>query len=104
MAADGSDGNGLQLEKVRLTFSSCFRASSKKIDIYSRSLNSMVISSFKCPKIIFLWVKLNAANFRTVYTKNLRNPRERAPLTSFALMLRGLVHTCMHVYTLTDSL
>ena len=25
----GSDGNGLQLEKVRLTFSNCFRASLK---------------------------------------------------------------------------
>ncbi len=30
LAEDGSDGNGLQPEKVRLTFSSCFRASSNK--------------------------------------------------------------------------
>ena len=28
LAADGQDGNGLQLEKLRLNFSSCFRASS----------------------------------------------------------------------------
>ena len=30
LAADGQDGNGLQLEKLRLNFSSYFRASSKK--------------------------------------------------------------------------
>ena len=30
LAADGEDGNGLQLEKLRLSFSSCFRAYSKK--------------------------------------------------------------------------
>ena len=28
LAADGKDGNGLQLEKLRLNFSSCFCASS----------------------------------------------------------------------------
>ena len=28
LVADGEDGNGLQLEKLRLNFSSCFRASS----------------------------------------------------------------------------
>ena len=30
MAADGEDGNSLQLEKLRLNFSRCFHASSKK--------------------------------------------------------------------------
>ena len=29
LAADGKDGNGLQLEKLRLNISSCFLASSK---------------------------------------------------------------------------
>ena len=33
LAADGQDGNGLQLEKLRLNFSSCFHPSSE-IDIY----------------------------------------------------------------------
>ena len=30
LAADGEAGDGLQLEKLRLNFSSCFSASSKK--------------------------------------------------------------------------
>ena len=29
LAAEGQDRNGLQLQKLRLNFSSCFRASSK---------------------------------------------------------------------------
>ena len=40
LAADGQDGNGLQLEKLRLNFSSCFQASSK-IDINGRDLFSL---------------------------------------------------------------
>ena len=35
LAADGQDGNGLQLQTLRLNVSSCFRASSK-IDINGR--------------------------------------------------------------------
>ena len=30
LVADGQDGNGLQLEKLRLNYSSCFRVSLKK--------------------------------------------------------------------------
>ena len=38
------------------------------------------MSSFRCSKIIFSWVKLPTTNFRTVLTKNLRNRRDVAPL------------------------
>ena len=34
LAVDGLDGNGLQLEKLTLNASSCFRASSKKRNQY----------------------------------------------------------------------
>ena len=54
MAADGLDGNGLQLEKLRLYFASCFRASSK-INIYSSGLIE-VMSSFRCSKMLFFIV------------------------------------------------
>ena len=33
----------------------------------------------------FSWVKLPTTNFRTVWTKNLRNPRDVAPLTKLAM-------------------
>ena len=49
LAADGKDGNGLQLEKLRLNFSSCFRASSKKIDINDRGLFSLCELRFYLP-------------------------------------------------------
>ena len=39
-AEDGQDGNGLQLEKLRLNFSSCFHTSSK-ININGRVLFSL---------------------------------------------------------------
>jgi len=51
----------------------------KKIDIYSRSWVN-VISSFRCSKIMFFMGKLD---FRTVKTKNLQNPCDRAPLNPF---------------------
>ena len=38
LAADEEDGNGLQLEKLRLNFSSCFHALEKKSDINGRGL------------------------------------------------------------------
>ena len=38
LAADGQDGNGLQLEIFRPNFSTCFRAYSKKKDVNSRGL------------------------------------------------------------------
>ena len=41
LAADGQDGNGLQLKKLRLNFSSCFHSSVKKIDINGRGLLSL---------------------------------------------------------------
>ena len=55
LAADGQDGNGLQLEKLRLNFSSCFRASSKKVDINGRGLFLSVNYGY-----IFLWSVLVA--------------------------------------------
>ena len=42
LGADGEDGNRLQLEKLRLNFSSCFHASLKKIDINGRGLFSVL--------------------------------------------------------------
>ena len=59
---DGSDGNGLQLEKIRLNFSSSFHL----------PLNVQT----QC----WAWIKLATDNFSTVLTKNLRNPRDYAPL------------------------
>ena len=41
LAADGQDGNRLQLEKFRPNFSTCFRTCSKKIDINGRGLFSL---------------------------------------------------------------
>ena len=38
LAADGEDRNGLQLEKLRPNFSSCFCASSNNPDIDDRGL------------------------------------------------------------------
>ena len=52
------DGNGLQFEKIRLNFSSCFHASSK-IDINGLlcfSLRIMVISSFGCSMMMLCMV------------------------------------------------
>ena len=65
LAADGQDGNGLQLEKMRLNFSSCycFRISSKKIGVIiimavvCFSLQIKVISSHTCSKIMLcIWL------------------------------------------------
>ena len=42
LAADGQDGNGLQLEKLRLNFSRCFHASLKTLKyINGRGLFSL---------------------------------------------------------------
>ena len=56
LAADGQDGNGLQLEKLRLNFSSCFPASSKKVDTNGRGLFSLCllwlyIEDITCPRV-----------------------------------------------------
>ena len=48
LAADGEDGNGLQLEKLRLNFSSCFCANLQIIDINDRGLFAFCLSSFRC--------------------------------------------------------
>ena len=54
LAADGQDGNGLQLEKFTLNFSSCSASSKKKnkVDINGCNLLShlrtKVIYSFRC--------------------------------------------------------
>ena len=53
LAADGQDGSGLQLEKLRLNFSSCFHTSAKKSILMAVvclifSLLIKVISSFSC--------------------------------------------------------
>ena len=56
MAVDGQDGNGLQLEKSRLNFSSCFHASSENRYLwpwYVFSLRIEVVASFRCSKIMF---------------------------------------------------
>ena len=74
LTADGQDGNGLELEKLRLNFSSCFHASSKKIDINGRGLFSLcellnlpLDVQRKCSE----WIKLATTNFRIVCAKNL---------------------------------
>ena len=42
LAADGEDGNGLQLEKLRLNLSSCFHVTRlQKLDTNGRSLFSL---------------------------------------------------------------
>ena len=52
LAADGQDGNELQVEKLRLNVSVCYRASSKnkkKIDINGRDLFSLCKSRLYLP-------------------------------------------------------
>ena len=49
LAADGSDGNGSQLEKLRLNFSSCFRASSNNRYINDRGLFSFCVLRLYLP-------------------------------------------------------
>ncbi len=57
LGAEGSHGNGLQHEKIRITFSSCFRMFSKQsifiavLDFYRQI---KVISSLRFSKIIIL--------------------------------------------------
>ena len=67
LAADGKDGNGLQL-KLRLNFSSCFRESSNK-------------SIFLCKLRLYLpldvqrkyseWIKLATTNFQDSHFGNI---------------------------------
>ena len=65
LAVDGQDGNGLQLEKLRLNFSSCFRELKYlPLDVQR-----------KCSE----WIKLATTNFRIVCAKNPRDLRERDP-------------------------
>ncbi len=59
LAADGSDGNGLQFENV----SQSFQVVSACLYIYPQI---KVISSVKFSKIFFSWVKLPTTNIRTV--------------------------------------
>ena len=56
LAADGQDGNGLQLEKLRLNVSSCFHAPSENRYLWPWNVFSLrfeVISSCRCSKIMF---------------------------------------------------
>ena len=81
---DGTDGNGLQLEKIRLNFSNSFSVLTL-IDIkwsWFVSLNEIkFICSFKYSNTMLgNWIKLATDNFSTVLTKNLLNPRDYAPL------------------------
>ena len=52
LVADGQDGNGLQLEKLRLSFSSCVHAPSK-IDINGAGLFSL------CELELYLLLRIN---------------------------------------------
>ena len=80
LAANGEDGNGLQLEKLRLNFSSRFRASS----ISDHGLFSLCeLRSYlpldvqrKCSE----WIKLATLISRIAWAKNPRDPREVAPV------------------------
>ena len=67
LAADGQDGNGLQLEKLRLNFSSCFRASSKK-NINDHGLLSICEARLYLPLDVqrkcSQWIKLPTTNFQ----------------------------------------
>ena len=69
LAADGEDGNGLQLEKLRLNLSSCFiSARLQEIDINDRGL------FYLCELRLYLpldvqrkcseWIKLATTNFQ----------------------------------------
>ena len=86
LAADGQDGNGLQLEKFRLNFSSCFHASSKN-DINGCGLFSLCELGLYLPLDVQRymqcseWIKFATTNFR-IWAKNLQNPCDRAPLTT----------------------
>ena len=84
MAADGLDGNGLQLEKFRLNSSSCFRMSSKKLKLIaavlflSANLTYIFVLFFKdddfhglsCPPIISEEFKQNSCDIAPLKTPN----------------------------------
>ena len=63
LAADGQDGNGLQLEKSRLNLSSCFHASSNTVVCQSlcelRLYRPLGVQR-KCSE----WIKLATTNFQ----------------------------------------
>ena len=67
LAADGEDGNGLQLEKLRLNFSSCFQASSHN-QYNDRGLFSLCEYRLYLPLDVRRqcsdWIKLATANFQ----------------------------------------
>ena len=68
LAADGQDGNGLQLGKLRLNFSSCLHASSTEININGRGLFSLCELRLYHPLDVqrqgSKWIKLATTDFR----------------------------------------
>ena len=67
LAVDGQDGNGLQLEKLRLNFSSCFRASSN--------------NRYQCPWFVSLF-ELNGYIFLLMFKENDLSGSKLLPLIS----------------------
>ena len=61
LAADGQDWNGLRLDKK----AKLFKLFPFALDVQRQR---------------YAWVKLPSTNFRTVWTKHLRNPRDVAPV------------------------
>ena len=81
LAADGKDGNGLQLEKLRLIFSSYFGASSNNPagDISNRGLFSLCKLRLYLPLDVQRkcseWIKLATTNFQdSLGKKSARSP------------------------------
>ena len=68
LAEDGEDGNGLQLENLRLHFSGCFPARLQIIDIDGRGLFSLCELRIYLPLVVERqcseWIKLATTNFQ----------------------------------------
>ena len=77
---DGTDRNGLQLEKIRLKFSKIFKLVDIKSILNGHGLFSFneikLICSFNVQTQCWAWIKLATDNFSTVLTKNLWNTRD----------------------------
>ena len=73
LAADGQDGNGLQLEKLRLNFSSSFHASSNN-RYYDFGLFAFcelrLYLSLDVQRKCYEWIKLATTNFQDSLGQN----------------------------------
>ena len=82
LAADGKDGNGLQLEKFQLNFSCFFSFSKNRYNGRALSLCELRLqSSFRCSEIMLCkGLVALSINSTIVWTKNPKNSGDSAPL------------------------